>query len=565
MDAPLQTFTYNGQTVTARRGESLAAALTAAGIRTFRTTAKGAERGIFCGMGVCQDCLVEVDGKPNQRACMTKVNGPLVVSQEAHARPLPPAEANPSPRQAPAVERPDVLIIGAGPAGIAAAIEARRAGASVIVADERAKAGGQYYKQLDVKGSDVAPPDPQHAKGAQLIAEAVALGVEFRHDITIWGAFEGRQYAGSGPSGAVRFEPRAAIIATGAYERPWPVPGWTLPGVMTTGAAQTLWRTARRIPGKRVLIAGNGPLNLQLAAELVSGGCEVVAIAEAAASPSILEAGSLAQMLLSAPDLIRDGLAYQKVARKAGVGMHYKTVVRKIEQEGQALRVTLGPAVAKAGTASEETNYTVDAVCLGYGFEPANELLRGMGVDHAFDPVRRQLVTIRDDGGRTSLPGVYAAGDCTGLGGAKAALAEGAIVGAAAAADLGFGVDPLHLAASRRNLARHRRFQKALWSLYKFGGFDSGLIDSETLICRCEEVKFGDIEDALATDMRMIGAVKRQTRVGMGRCQGRYCGPVLDTLLAGRFGYERHDLSGFAPRVPVRPVAIADLAAEMPS
>lgn len=560
MTATLQTFTFNGVNITARLGESLAAALTAAGIREFRTTAKGAERGIFCGMGICQDCLVEVDGQPNQRACMTKITGPLQVRAEEHARPLA-VTARVSPPEPTVIERPDILVIGAGPAGVAAAIAARQAGSIVTVVDERAKPGGQYYKQPDVSGSDLQPPDAQHRKGAELIAEARALGVDFRADVTIWGAFEGQHFAATTPDGPVRFEPRVTIIATGAYERPWPVPGWTLPGVMTTGAAQTLWRTARRTPGKRVLIAGNGPLNLQLAAELVSAGCEVTAIVEAAPAPSPRDSLTIATMLTAAPGLIRDGLAYQQVCRRAGVPTLHATVIARIDKAEAGLAVTFDPPQANAGATR---HFTVDAVCLGYGFEPANELLRGMGAAHDFDPARRQLVTRRDEDGLTTLAGVYAVGDCTGLGGAKAALAEGAVVGTAAAAALGHKINTMQQTANRRRLSRHRRFQKALWSLYRFDGFHPALADRDTLICRCEEVTFGQIEDALAADISMIGAVKRQTRVGMGRCQGRYCGPVLDTLLASRFDYDRHDLSGFAPRVPVRPVRIADLATEMP-
>ncbi|HEY0120153.1 MAG TPA: (2Fe-2S)-binding protein, partial [Rhizobium sp.] len=138
------------------------------------------------------------------------------------------------------------------------------------------------------------------------------------------------------------------------------------------------------------------------------------------------------------------------------------------------------------------------------------------------------------------------------------ALAEGTLVGAAVVESLGKPTQDI--ARARADLAKHRRFQAALWQLYAFNGYHASLADRETLICRCEEVSFGQIEDALAEDLTMIGAVKRQTRVGMGRCQGRYCAPVLDTLMGAKLGYARDEYSGFAPRVPVRPVRIEDLA-----
>lgn len=556
MTGKTETIEFDGRTIEARHGESLAACLTAAGIRRFRTTAEGAGRGMFCGMGVCQDCLVEIDGRPNERACMTKVTGPLKVRSEAHARPLPPPSGSVSPVTIEdiRVETPEILIVGAGPGGLSAAIAARRAGAEVVVLDERSQPGGQYFKQPDVAGGGIAAPDAQHREGAALIEEARSLGVVIRTGVTVWGAFAPLEFAATEKGGAVRYRPAVAIVATGAYERGWPVAGWTLPGVMTTGAAQTLWRTARRAPGKRVLIAGNGPLNLQLAAELIDAGSKVVAVVEAAARPGFGSLGALFAMASASPKLVRDGIAYHFKRMRAGTGMIHGEVVRKVETAGDGLTVITGAA---DGHGPART-FAVDALCLGYGFEPANELLRGLGCHHDFDPARRQLVTRRDAAGQTTVDRLYALGDCTGLGGARAALAEGAVIGSEVARRLGKAAPDV--SAARADLARHRRFQSALWRLYAFDGYHASLADRETLICRCEEVSFGQIEDALAEDLMMIGAVKRQTRVGMGRCQGRYCGPVLDTLMAAKLGYRRDDYSGFAPRVPVRPVRIEDLA-----
>jgi thioredoxin reductase/bacterioferritin-associated ferredoxin len=549
------TITFDGRPLEARRGESLAAALTAHGVRAFRATKSDRPRGLFCGMGVCQDCLVEVDGRPNQRACMIKVEDSITVFPEAHMRPLPPAPlaAPPAEIGAMRVERPQVLVIGGGPGGLSAAIAARRAGAKVVLLDERSQPGGQYYKQVAISGA--APPDAQHREGAALIATAERLGVEIRSNVLVWGAFEPREFVASGGAGTVRFEPEVAIVATGAYERAWPVPGWTLPGVMTTGAAQTLWRTARRLPGRRVLIAGNGPLNLQLAAELLEGGAEVAAVAEAAPAPQPRHWRELLAMAAASPRLLVDGLSYHARRLRGGAAMLYNMIVSRIEQAEAGLSVTLSPS----DRAGSPRTFLVDTLCLGYGFEPSNEILRALGCGHDFDPARRHLVTRRDPDGRTDVSGVFALGDCTGLGGAKAALAEGRLAGLAAARDLGLASGPPD-AKTRSLLSRHRAFQRALWALHEAAPFNPSLSEPETLICRCEEVTFAAIEQALGEGMSGIGAIKRRTRVGMGRCQGRYCAPVLEALLAARFGKSRDGFSGFAPRVPVKPVAIEDMA-----
>lgn len=541
-------ISFEGTPIAARAGESVAAALAAHGILSLRTTRDGAERGLFCGMGVCQDCLVEIDGKPEQRACMTKVDRLLQVRRQVHGRPLAKVagEASPAADES-AIERPEVLVIGAGPGGLSAAIAARSAGAAVVLVDERAQPGGQYFKQISV---DDAAPDRQHREGAELIETARRLGVEIRNGVTVWGAFAPGLFTAVTEHGSVHIAPKATIVATGAYERAWPVPGWTLPGVMTTGAAQTLWRTARRLPGRRVLIAGNGPLNLQLAAELIEGGAEVVAVVEAAPRPLPAKLTALATMFATAPGLVRDGLRYHLRRRAGGAEMIHGSVVAAVASTDRGLVVQLDGA---------PRSFEVDVLCLGYGFEPANELLRVLGCGHEVDPVRRQLVTRRDDRGRTDAAGIYALGDCTGLGGARAALAEGTIVGLSVAQDLGRAIDIGRRDRARAMLQRHRRFQRALWDLYAAPPYSIRRATTETVICRCEEVTLGQIEQAMAEKMASAGAIKRRTRLGMGRCQGRYCAPLLESLLAERLGKERAEFTGFAPRVPVKPVPIGEL------
>jgi len=555
-------ITFEGTEYQARPGESLAAALIAGGVKHFRETRNGACRGIFCGMGVCQECLVEIDGRPNQRACMTKVVAPISVKRSLGNAVLPLDVAQTVVIEPMQVRSPDVLVIGAGPGGLAAALAARQAGASVVVLDERSLAGGQYYKQLSVEGPDIAPPDRQHRQGAELIAQVRAAGVEMIGDALVWGAFEPGEYGVAINGHTQRWKPRATIIATGAYERGWQVPGWTLPGVMTTGAAQTLWRTARRLPGQRVLIAGNGPLNLQLAAELRAGGATVVAVVEAAAAPGLSSLSSLLRMVASAPGLVLDGLRYRLALQQGKGRMIHRTLVSGIEALGETLRVSLCDVDGQP----QPESFEVDCVCLGYGFEPANELLRALGCSHDYDPGRRQLVTRRDARGQTDIDGVFALGDCTGMGGAKAALAEGRLVGLEAAITCGYQPSgELHESGreAEAELKRQRAFQKALWTLYKADAKPPTVNSSAKagcLVCRCEEVSFATLQQALDGGISTVGAIKRHTRIGMGRCQGRYCAATLDEQVCAMTGAQRSELSGFAPRLPVKPVTIAELA-----
>jgi thioredoxin reductase len=559
------SFTFEGRSLEGRHGESLASALIAAGIRSFRRTRTGAERGIFCGMGVCQDCLVEVDGQANQRACMVKLDRSMTVRRESFGRELSRPAAGAPPRTIESIpeEKPELLVIGAGPGGLSAAIAARRAGARVLVVDERSLPGGQYFKQIAVPSDAVAPPDRQHDEGRRLIERALEAGVQIRSGVDIWGAFPPLTLAGT-EAGQIRiFHPGRLIVATGAYERGVPIPGWTLPGVMTTGAAQTLWRSYRRLPGKRVLVAGNGPLNLQVASELARGGAEIAAVVEIAEVPLLRSLAPLARMLGTSPRLVIDGLGYRGRLGMARVPVLYGSAIARIDKAADGLTVHVARIGRDAGPSAQV--FSVDAVCLGYGFHPSNEMLRALGCEHQFNSARGQFTTrlSPDASGRTTVPNVFALGDCTGLGGARAALAEGTLVGIAAAADLGHAIGGGLAAerdAARRALARHRRFQSALWQLYAAPALGLELAAPDTVLCRCEEVTVGQIHAVLAEGCPSIGELKRTSRAGMGACQGRYCGPILSALMAERLGRDPDEELRFAPRMPIKPIAVADIA-----
>lgn len=468
-------------------------------------------------MGACQACLVNVDGVSNRRACMVKVADGMVAVPGGGLEGLSAGSGGAIEgflrRAADLPERrPDVLVIGAGPAGLAAALVARRAGAEVLLLDERGSAGGQYYKQPAVTAGPAA--DAQAREGAALITEALAAGVEMLADTLVWGAYPGPVFVASRGGASFRVVPGATVIATGAQEVAWPVPGWTLPGVMTTGAVQGMWRTARRVPPGRIVIAGNGPLNLQLAAELVAAGANVVALVEAARAPGIGQAGVVARMAASAPGLVRQGLAYR--LRLRGVRMLWGAQVRAV-RPGLEIETDTGQVLA------------ADTLCLGYELAPADELGRGLG----------------------QQPGVFSAGDCTTIGGAHVAAAAGALAGAAAARHLGLVADA---GDAEVRLARHRGFQAALWTLFAPARPLVGHLTAETIVCRCEGVTAGDVAAAQAAGAASHAAIKQATRLGMGPCQGRSCAPLLARLAPEAMP------AGLAPRAPVRPVRIADLA-----
>ena len=524
------TFSFDGEAVDAARGQSIAAALTACDVRVFRETAKGSPRGVFCGMGVCQDCLVTVNGVPNQRACMTLVGEGADVRRQAPKPELGvPARAENAPRNVREL-RPEVLVIGAGAGGLNAASAAARAGARVLVLDERKVAGGQYYKQ---PAGAVPLLDAQQRAGAGLLAEALAAGAEIMSSVEIWAVFEGPVlYAVDGDGSPLVLRPVQLIVATGAYERPAMVPGWTRPGVMTTGAAQTLWRSYRTLPGRRVAVFGSGPLNLQVALELARGGADVRLVAEVAPSP-FRRPGRGIDLVFAGPSLATAGLLNKQIAYRLGI------IYRNERGDGAV---------------------EVDALCMNEGFEPQNEILRLLGTRLSYNAEFAHLRCERTARMETSVPGVYAVGDCCGLGGAPAAEAEGRIAGVAAAEACGYAISE-NIGEARSRLRRARRFQKALWALHDPSPRAAKTLTADTIVCRCEEIAVGDLRAAQEQGAGDIGALKRATRVGMGCCQGRYCGPVAARVNAAAGGQMPTDRGYFAPRVPIKPVSVAVIQA----
>lgn len=553
-------LSYEGRGVPVAASDTVASAMVAAGELGNRCDDRGDLRGVWCGMGVCHECAVTIDGREGALACITPARSGQIIETQSARRRVPTAVPTPRPESE---LTPDVLVIGAGPAGLAAARDLAGAGVDVLVIDERKKLGGQFYKQPDPSlPIDEERLDAQYAAGRRLIESARASGARLLLGASVWAAFEADRLLARSDSERWVIRPRRVVLATGAYERGVPVPGWTLPGVMTTGAGQTLLRSYQVAPGSRVLVAGNGPLNIQLAAELAKAGGDVVALVEAASFLSPARVGAGIRMGLNAPGLTLDGVGYLAALAARRVPLLGGAVVESLEGDPQrgVRRVTIAALAGDGHAKGHRRTFEVDAVCLGYGFLPSNDLARSLGCAHEFDAERGALRTITDETGRTSIPTVWAIGDSAGVRGAKFAQVQGALAAAAVIADLG-GEAPAVDVRTARAARRHLSFQRGVNALFAAPVLTDQLAAPETVVCRCEGVTHGDLVEAMTDGVSSPGAVKRVTRAGMGKCQGRYCGPVLVDMEARLLGQPVSERSGFAPQAPVKPVPIGDVAA----
>jgi len=465
----------------------------------------------------------------------------------------------------------DVLVIGAGPAGLAAARAARERGASVTLLDSSDQLGGQFWRHLPDARPSGAERILHHGWDTfRSLRDALESdsGCRVIGSAQVWAIETSPQGPGTvhvmvgQPDGVGReklvFAPGALIIATGAHDRVLPFPGWDLPGVFSGGAAQALAKGERLAVGRRVIVAGAGPFLLPVAASLSGAGAKVLGVFEANRAPALLH-GWLPRPWQLLPVA---GKSVELAGYVAGHLRHripYRLGRMVVAAHGtdHLEAVTLSSVTADWSPISgTERTVEVDAVCVSHGFTPRLELAIAAGC--ALTPDRFVRV---DDRQHTSVRGVYAVGEITCIGGADLAMAEGLIAGHIAAGGL-ITDDPL-----RRAVRRRRTFQGFARRIEAAHGIRAGwpkMLNDDTIVCRCEEVSFGTLRaTAESSGSRSLRALKLSTRAGLGICQGRVCGRSVEELLATVAGDSGLIDGVTTDRRPIAaPIRLGELAAD---
>jgi NADPH-dependent 2,4-dienoyl-CoA reductase/sulfur reductase-like enzyme len=447
----------------------------------------------------------------------------------------------------------DVLIVGAGPAGLAAAAAAADAGASVALIDRGAGPGGQYWRH-----GAVAPAMELGRRVDRLRRPSVT--VLFEHHVqTIVSddaGFRLRCLRGAEPrlaDEAVELRAARLVLATGAYDRHVPFPGWDVPGVYAAGGVQALLKEHGVAVGRQVVVAGTGPFLMPVATALLAAGVQVPLIAEA---NSPLGFALRPHALLAAPAKLGEAARYARTLARARVPYHPRHVVIRAVGTDRVEAVEVG-RLDRHGDVSRVRTVACDALAVGWGFTPQLELHLQVGCGTRVDADGSLVVRV-DDAQATSVRGVWAAGEATGVGGWELAATEGEIAGAAAAGA------PVPETAERRRV-RLRRFAAALQTTHPVPPALLRRLPDRVLVCRCEEVSAGDVRSAVtdlaATDAR---TVKLLTRSGMGWCQGRICGAATAGLTAASChrAVTEGDLRAMAERPLAVPSTLRTLAAD---
>jgi NADPH-dependent 2,4-dienoyl-CoA reductase/sulfur reductase-like enzyme len=467
----------------------------------------------------------------------------------------------------------EFVVIGGGPGGVVAAIVAARAGVKVTLLDENERPGGQIYRQFEkgFKVTDSKVLGRDYKKGLELLNQLSSLSdrIRYLNNATVWGIFKSRTlaFARNGTSSSLRF--KNLLVATGAYDRPVPFPGWTLPGVLTAGGAQRLVKTERVLPGEKILLAGTGPQQLVLAHQILNAGGKIEAI---------LEAGNISKNWLRILtgiwgnwDYLKEGWRYLRHIQKAGVPLLRSHIILEVHGNGQVEEAVIAE-VDKSWRPKPDTERTVkvDTVCLGYGLVSSTELTLLAECEHKYELFLGGYIPVRSESMETTVPGIYAVGDGAGVAGSKVAIEEGRIAGVSIARSLGYISDAdagTHIKLFKKRLNKFNRLRKVLdeMSMPKQGLYE--LAKDDTVLCRCEEITLKEIKEAMAVgtiQAKYLKDLKRMTRVGMGPCEGRMCGPALIEIMRHQPNASPEVSGCLLPRPSIKPISLGVLAASKP-
>ncbi len=449
-------------------------------------------------------------------------------------------------------EKPAIVIVGAGPAGVRAAEVLARHRLRPILIDEAPKSGGQIYRQ---------PPDAFHRPAKERYGfeatKATALHgaldrlrgkLDYRPSTLAWNIWDRKVLTlRDGRSEEVPFD--MLVLATGAMDRVLPVPGWTLPGVYSLGGAQIALKFQGAAIGRRTVFVGTGPLLYLVAYQYAKAGAEVAAVLDT--SPAWLKRDALSGLLAGGRTLVK-GLYYYAWLRARRIPI----------EEGATPAAILGDGTGGVGSLAYhalrgERTIECDAVALGFGLKAETQLADLAGCRFYFDTLSRQWLPERDEEGESSVPGVFLAGDGAAIGGADVAELWGERVGRAIAERCGRRRMPGRLRSIDRALTRHGRFRAALEDAFPFPAELAQALPDEVILCRCEAISVGALRAAVGTwGITEMNRLKALTRIGMGRCQGRVCGTAAAEILAMRAGIEVEAVGRLRGQPPVKPIPL---------
>ena len=455
-----------------------------------------------------------------------------------------------------------VIIVGAGPAGLAAAEVLAEKGIKTLLIDENRQPGGQLLRFAAAAGTKSLFRNRAGQNDRSLTACLQSSKIDILTSAQVIG-FEGPDRlwvdAGTGGVRELRFE--ALVLATGARERFLPFPGWTLPGVISSGGAQLLIKGSGVLPAPKVVIGGCGVLPLALAGEILKNKGRVQAVLDESALADSL--GLLRLLPRQLPRVLQGGLSLGRLLLTGRRVRHRTRIVQARGDKRLEEVVTAGIDARGRVIPGTEREIKTRSLAMGYGFVPNIELAQEAGCDLLFAPDKGGWVVRVDERLESSQALVFVAGELTGVAGGRKAVLEGAIAGLSIVSRLKGrleGKDARRLAFLQGRRRQELGFESFLNRLTRVAASGYRSLSPETIVCRCEQVRLAEVKEAVGRGLTTVPGVKKATRCGMGICQGRTCGPILTDILRLHPDLPAADPTPFSVRPPLKPVSVGDLA-----
>ena len=449
----------------------------------------------------------------------------------------------------------ELIVIGAGPAGMAAALQAAHFGTDVAVIDDQPYPGGQVYRQVDhspLTDADVLGTD--YAYGKQQVLSFRQAKIDYIANASVWFIDD------SGLIGVLlnddchSVRAQKVIIAGGAQERPMPFPGWQLPGVMTAGAGQVMLKSAGLIP-ESVVLAGSGPLLLLLVTQYLKAGVKIRALIDTRPVNSWVKSLRYLLSALSAIDYLIKGLRMVLAIRRAGIPVYRNVSDLRAEGDDQLEAIAFQ-------SAGKPVRLETELLLIHQGVIPALQLSQLAGCEHTWDESQQCWTTRSNRWGKTSLDNVFVAGDGSKIIGARAANLSGRLAGLQVCYELNKLDESRRdkLAAPlRQSMNRHSSIRPFLDTFYRVTA-EFIVPADDTMICRCEEVYASEIRQVAQHGCLGPNQAKAFSRCGMGPCQGRQCGQTVSAILAEAQQCSPKETGFYRVRPPIKPVTLGQLA-----
>lgn len=451
----------------------------------------------------------------------------------------------------------DLIIIGAGPGGLAAAVTADSLGLNTLVVDEQPEPGGQIYRSMERSRRENAHVlGKDYFAGRPLVEAFRASGVTYMPSTTVLNIANDFDVDLVSAGMTQRVRGRRMLLSIGAAERPVPMKNWTLPGVMGAAAADILFKSADMVPDEPVVLAGSGPLLLLAACHLVDNGVEIAAMVETAGVKDYIRATPFLPGALLRCSYLLKGMQMRWKVKRAGVPLYIGC--RDLEVMGreraEGLRFTCR---------GKPMEIAAKTVLLHEGVVPNLRLSQSLNCEHEWYEPQRYWKPVLDIWGQTSVEGVSVAGDASGIGGGPMAV----ITGHLAAIDGAHKLDKIskaerdRLAAEhRKNLNKERSIRPFLDHVFPPNRQTLNPADDEVMVCRCEEITAGQIRQAIAQGARHPAQIKGRTRAGMGPCQGRMCAATIAEMIADSCALDIAEVGSLRVRTPLKPLSIQEYA-----